>query len=216
LLWQPLHNALLYPVANAGGGVKLTLVGLDGKDRWSLSLPALVDAAFSPDGSLLLVRTLTQFEVFKVGSTGSLFSWPESDAAALPWWAPDSNRLVVLDHSGLTLVDVHRRVTETLLTFEASGSSSPAAVNSTQWHPATTNPWDMSGGQIVFAASKGDTWRQVGKTTTLPAPSTGDHGLYVVALQGDTPGVPDLIDSGNDSLPTWSYSDPSTTFLIEA
>jgi hypothetical protein len=216
LLWQPLHNALLYPGANAAGGVKLTLVGLDGKDRWSLSLPSLVDAAFSPDGSLLLVRTLTQFEVFTVGSTTSLLSWSESDAAALPWWAPDSNRLVVLDHSVLTLVDIHRRVTETLLTFQANGGSSPAAVTSTQWHPATTDPWDMVGGQIVFAASKGDTWRQVGKTTTLPAPSTGDHGLYVVALQGDTPGVPELIDSGTDSLPSWSYPDPSTTFLIAA
>jgi hypothetical protein len=215
LLWQPLHSALLYPAAYAAGGVRLTLAGLDGKVRWSLSVPALVDAAFSPDGSLLLVRTPTEFEVFKVGNTNELFSWSESDAAALPWWAPDSNRLVVLDHSGLILVDIHKRFTVALLTFQASGGSPPAAVTSTQWHPATTDPWEMSGDQIVFAARKGDTWRQGGKTT-LPASGAGDHGLYVVALQGDTPGLPELIDSGNDILPTWSYPDPSTTFLIEA
>jgi hypothetical protein len=214
LLWQPRHNALLYPAANTAGGVRLTLVGLDGKARWSLSVPALVDAAFSPDGSLLLVRTLTEFEVLKVGNTAGLFSWPESDAAALPWWAPDSNRLVVLDHSGLTLVDIYRRLSGVLLAFQTTGGSTPAAVTSTQWHPATTDPWDMSGDQIVFAATKGDTWRPGGKAT-LPAPGAGDHGLYVVALQGDTPGLPELIDSGNDSLPSWSYPDPSTTFLIE-
>jgi hypothetical protein len=216
LLWQPLHNALLYPAASAAGGVKLTLVGLDGKVRWSLSLPALVDAAFSPDGSLLLVRTPTQSEVFKVGNTAPLFGWSESDTAALPWWAPDSNRLLVLDHSGLTLVDIHKRIMETILTFQqAAGGSPPATVTSTEWHPATTDPWAASGAEIVFAASKGDTWRPGGKTA-LPAPRAGDHGLYVVALQGDTPGLPELIDSGNDNLPTWSYPDPSTTFFIEA
>jgi hypothetical protein len=215
LLWQPLHNALLYPAASAGGGVTLSLIGLDGKVRWSLSLPALVDAAFSPDGSLLLVRTPTQFEVFKVGNTASIFSWSQSDQTALPWWAPDSNRLLVLDHSGLTLVDIHKHVMETLLTVQAADGSSPAPVTSTEWHPATTDPWATGGDQIVFAASKGDSWRTGGKAT-LPAPTAGDHGLYVVALQGDTPGLPALIDSGNDSLPTWSYPDPSTTFLIEA
>jgi hypothetical protein len=215
LLWQPLHNALLYPAANATGGVKLTLVGLDGTVRWSLSLPALVDAAFSPDGSLLLVRTPAQFEVFKVGNTASLFSWSESDTAAVPWWAADSNRLVVLDHLGLTLADIHKRFMETLLTFQAAGGSPTGTVTSTEWHPATADPWATTGEEIVFAASKGDTWRTGGKTR-LPAPSAGDHGLYVVALPGDTPGLPELIDSSNDSLPTWSYPDPSTTFFIEA
>jgi hypothetical protein len=213
LLWQPLHNALLYPTSAAASGVRLMLVGLDGKLRWSLVVPELVDAAFSPDGSLLLVRTPTQFEVFAVGSSQPSFSWAESDASALPWWAPLGNRIVVLDHSGLTLVDSHTRLTETLLTFGAP--SALPAVTSTQWHPATTDPWSMNGSQIVFTASKGDTWRPSAKTT-LPAPSAGNHGLYVVGLQGDTPGLPDLIDSGNDSLPTWSYPDPSTTFLIEA
>jgi hypothetical protein len=215
-LWQPLHNALLYPAKDtATSGVTLTLVGLDGKARWSLPLPALLDAAFSPDGSRLLVRTPTQFEVFKVGGVSQLFSWPESDAAALPWWAPDSNRLVVLDHSGLSLVDIQKRSTQALLILRAAGNVPPASATSTQWHPATTDPWDASGGQIVFAAAKGDAWRQGGRTTTLPEPSSGDHGLYVATLQGDTLGPPELIDSGNDSLPTWSYPDPSTTFLIE-
>jgi hypothetical protein len=161
------------------------------------------------------VRTPAQFEVFKVGNTASLFSWPESDEAALPWWAPDSNRLVVLDRSGLIMVDIQKHQTKALVTFKSSGGSSPGAVTSTEWQPTTTDPWDTSGDQIVFAASKADSWRQGGKTT-LPAPSVGDRGLYVVALQGDTPGLPKLIDSGNDSLPTWSYPDPSTTFLIEA
>ena len=210
LLWQPGHSALLYPAAGGSGGVKLTLISLDGQVRWTLSIPELLDAAFSPDGSLLLVRTPSEFEVFTVGSSTGLFSWKESDPYALPWWAPDSNRLLVLDQSGITLVDVHGHVAKPLGALTETATPSDLAVRN-WWVPAASDPWSADGSQIVFAASRGDTW-QGGRA--LPVPHTGNHGLYVDSISGDRPAFPRLIDSGNDTLPTWSYPDPSTTFLI--
>ncbi|MGO8950601.1 MAG: hypothetical protein ACLQUY_23710 [Ktedonobacterales bacterium] len=211
LLWQPSHNALLYPAAGSAGGVRLVLVGLDGKVRWSLMVPSLLDAAFSPNGSLLLVQTPSEFEVFAVGSSKKLFSWNESDAYALPWWAPDSNRLLVLDQSGLTLVDVHRHLAEPLGAASETGAPSSQIVRN-WWEPATSDPWSADGSQIVFSGGRGETW----EGRALPAPKSSNRGLYVGSITGDTPGSPHLIDSGDDILPTWSYPDPSTTFLIGA
>jgi hypothetical protein len=211
VLWQPGHNALLYATANASGGASLDLIGLDGKSRWSLSLGEVLDADFSPDGSRLLVRTPTEFEVFAVESSQELYSWPESDVYAIPWWAPDSNRLVVLDQANLSLVNVSKHVEEHLGARLTSGSPDLTALKRQWWHPATNDPWSSDGSQLVFAASRDGIW----KGRQLPAP-TGESGLYVVSVQGDTLGDPTLIFSGDTTLPTWSYPDPSTAFLTGA
>jgi hypothetical protein len=211
LLWQPERNALLYPTASPSGGTRLVLVGLGGQVLWSLSVPALVDAAFSPDGSKLLVRTPTRFEVFSVGGSTALISWSESDPYALPWWAPDSNRLLVLDQSGVKLINVHRHTEEGLGTVAPPAASSSATRH--WWHPATTNPWSADGSQIVLAAGVGDTW--LGKK--FPSPRGNSRGLYVVSMSaGRAAGTPSLIDSGDDAVPAWSYADPSTSFLVGA
>jgi hypothetical protein len=211
LLWQPGHNALLYPTASPAGGTRLVLVGLGGQVRWSLSVPALLDVAFSPDGSRLLVRTSSQFEVFAIGRSTALFSWPENDPYAVPWWGPDSNRVLVFDQSGEKLIDVHRRAVTSL------GAAAPAGSESSSprhwWHPATSDPWSADGSRFVLAAGAGDTWQ--GKR--FPAPRGSSRGLYIVSLSSEgAASSPLLIDSGDDAAPAWSYADPSTTFLVGA
>ena len=211
LLWQPGHNELLYPTAAPAGGTRLVLVGLGGQVRWSLSVPDLIDAAFSPDGSRLLVRTASQFEVFQVGGSTALFSWSDSDPYAQPWWAPDGNRMLILDKSSVKLVNVAKHAETALGTAASTSAPSPPARQ--WWHPATSDPWSADGGRIVLAASAGDTW--LGKR--FPAPSGSSRGLYVVSLpRGGAAGSPLLIDSGDDAAPAWSYADPSTTFLVGA
>jgi hypothetical protein len=211
LLWQPGHNELLYPTASPTGGTRLVLVALGGQVRWSLSVPAFIDAAFSPDGSRLLVRTSSQFEVFQIGGSTALFSWPDSDPYAEPWWAPDGNRLLVLDQSGVKLVNIAKHAVTALGTAASTGAASPTARQ--WWHPATSDPWSADGSSIVLAAGTGDTW--LGKR--FPTPSGSSRGLYVVSLpHGEAAGSPLLIDSGDDAAPAWSYADPSTTFLVGA
>jgi hypothetical protein len=211
LLWQPGHNALLYPTASPAGGTRLVLVELGGQMRWSLSVPALLDAAFSPDGSKLLVRTPSQFEVFSIGGSTALYSWPENDPYAVAWWAPDSNRVLVFDQSSERLVNVHRRALTSLGTVAPGGLAPPSSRH--WWHPATSDPWSADGGRIVLVAGTGDTW--LGKR--FPAPRGSSRGLYVVSLSGDgAAGSPLLIDSGDAAAPAWSYADPSTTFLVGA
>jgi WD40-like Beta Propeller Repeat len=212
VLWQPGHNALLYVTVNTSSAVKLDLVGLDGKTRWSLSLAEVLDADFSPDGSRLLVRTPTQFAVFAVGSSKELFSWPESDPYALPWWSADSNRLVVMDQGGLTLVNVSQRLDKHLGGEPASASPDQSALEKQWWHPATNDPWSADGSQIVFTAGRGGVW----EGRQLPTPRGSDSGLYVVSVHGDKVGAPILIASGATTVPAWTYPDPSTAFLSGA
>ncbi len=212
LLWQPRNSAVLYPTAGDSGGTKLVLVGLDGKVHWSLQVPSLLDAAFSPSGSLLLVRTPSAFEVFSVGSSRPLFSWTESDPYAQPWWSPSSDQVLIEDRSGFTLLDIHRRLSEAVAAIHEAGGVGGQAVRN-WWVPSVSDPWSPDGGLIVFSASRGDTW---GKGKPLPAPQASSRGLYVLSVTGDTLGAPSLVDSAGDTLATWSYPDPSTTFLIGA
>ena len=211
LLWQPGHDALLYPTASPTGGTSLVLVGLGGQVRWTLPVPDLVDAAFSPDGSQLLVRTSSQFDVFAIGRSRALFSWPDSDPFAQPWWAPDNNRVLVLDQSGVYLVNVPKHAVTALGTTAPADTTLSPTRN--WWHPATSDPWSPDGSRIVLAAGGGDTW--LGKR--FPAPSGSSHGLYVVSISSEGgAGSPSIIDSGDDAAPAWSYADPSTTFLVGA
>lgn len=217
LLWQPHANALLYSASGAAGGIALTLVDTSGKAHIVATVPLLLDAAFSPDGSRLLVRTPDHFQLWALGASAPTFSWPEADPDAMPWWSPNGQYMLIQDATGWQVVDLtHQTVHSLLRSATAPGKSSPAdepPASRTDWRPASGSPWSADGTRIVFAAAAGDAWRG----TTLPAlPGGASAGLYVAPFASGSFGAASAIDGHADAAPSWSYLDPSATFLISA
>lgn len=209
ILWQPNHDALLYLVAGAQSAVGLKLLTLGGKTRTLGEVHGLLDLAFSPDGSRLLLRTTQSFAVWDVAHPGQpLVAWTEDDPAALPWWSPDGRRILVQDSSGWKLVDIARKSVRTLVTLPGAKPTDISGV--TSWSPAAGSPWSPDGARFVFTGSVQETWQ--GKP--LPAPHNSATGMYVADPASNA--APTLIDSGADFSPQWSYLDPSTVFLVLA
>ncbi|MGH2517057.1 MAG: hypothetical protein ACRDHP_15515, partial [Ktedonobacterales bacterium] len=210
VLWQPHANALLYDAPAQSGGVALILRDLNGSSRTLATVPALLDAAFSPDGTLLLVRTPSEFQVYRVQNPGApRFTWPESDPLALPWWSPDSHTILVQDSTGWQQVNITSATVHPVLVYSQPGAAAALGAD-TAWHPAATSPYSPDGSQVVFAAPSGSAWRGA----QLTQPNKSSVGLYVASYQNDNPAQPALIDSGADYAPGWSYLDPSTAFLV--
>ena len=209
ILWQPNHDALLYLVAGAQSAVGLKLLTLGGQTRTLGEVHGLLDLAFSPDGSRLLLRTTEGFSVWDMAHPGQpLVAWTEDDPAALPWWSPDGRRILVQDSGGWKLVDIAKKSVRTLVTMPGASPTDISSV--TGWSPAAGSPWSPSGDRFVFAGSVRETWQ--GKP--LPAPHNSAVGLYVADSASNA--APTLIDSGADYSPQWSYLDPSTVFLVLA
>ena len=209
LLWQPHHDALLYLQAGAQSAVGLKLLTLSGTTRTLGEVSGLLDLSFSPDGSRLLLRTTQGFMVWSVAQPGKPeFAWTESDPAAMPWWSPAGERILVQDSSGWWLVGIASRTVRALLTFPGVGPTDISHV--AYWHPAAGSPWNGVGDRFVFVASTQARWQ--GKP--LPAPHVSTTGLYVADPSSGA--RPVLIDSGADRSPQWSYLDPSTAFLVMA
>jgi dipeptidyl aminopeptidase/acylaminoacyl peptidase len=209
VLWQPGHDALLYALA-APTGVTLDLRSLSGSVREVVTLPAVLDYAFAPDGSLLLVREPTRFSLWSVSQPGQpLWTWPETDPLALPSWSPDGHQVLVQNGAGLQLADLRTKTVHALLTYEQSQMQAPPDAH-TDWHPAAGSPWATDGHALVFAAATGASWQG----RPLPQPHGATSGLYVVSITSGTVGRPVLVDSGDDRAPSWSFLDPSTAFLM--
>ncbi len=207
ILWQPGHNVLLYATAAPAQGVALRLLDLNNnQSHTALTLSGLLDVAFSPDGSLLLTHTISGVTAWRLTATGTqkLYSIAETNPLALAWWSPDGRWLLLQDTSGLALTDAQTGAVYARLRYaSALGEPSPSAL----WRPGAVSPWSPDGSQFVFVSQRGATWQ--GKL--LPAPTTGNIGLYVVSASGS---APTLIDSNDDTQPGWSYPDPATTFLM--
>ncbi len=209
LLWQPQHDALLYLASGAQSKAAIELLPLGGKPQSLGEVSGLLDLSFSPDGSRLLLRTTQGFAVWNVAQPGkAVFSWTEADPAALPWWSPAGGRILMQASDGWRLVDIARRSISPLITFPGATATDIAKAGS--WHPAAGSPWDTTGNRFVFVGTSTALWQ--GKTLTAPHAST--TGLYVADLASGN--APTLIDSGVDRMPTWSYLDPSTAFLVMA
>ncbi|HLY29578.1 MAG TPA: hypothetical protein VKQ36_00995 [Ktedonobacterales bacterium] len=208
ILWQPGHNALLFATANnSADSVTLRLLELsDNQSHAVVTLTGLLDVAFSPDGTLLLTHTASGLTTWRLTATGAqrLYTLAETDPLALAWWSPNERWLLLQDSTGMTLADAHTGAIHARLRYAtALREPTPAAF----WRPGATSPWSPDGSQIVFVSQRGATWQ--GKT--LPIPAKGAVGLYVATPSGGTPA---LIDSNADTMPGWSYPDPSTTFLM--
>jgi hypothetical protein len=211
VLWQPGRDALLYPTGTTEN-VTLTLKDLAGGTRTVVSGTGLLDAAFSPDGSLLLTRDPHGFAVWDVAKAGpARFSWPDGDPLAVAYWSPRGRCVLVQDTSGSQLVNLAAQSVTPLLVY-GSEVNAHATRPPRWWHPSTGSPWSADGTAIVFAAASGDRWGG----SPLPASGGGQMaGLYVGAIAGDGKvGAARLIEAGNDLAPSWSYADPSTVPLL--
>jgi hypothetical protein len=203
VLWRPRTDDLLYATAAENNTVQLTLRSGNGAARPLGTVTGMLDACFSPDGSWLLVRTTEHFTVWDVRSPGAVrYDWTNSDQTAIPYWSPDSKRLLVFDAAGATLVDLDRKVTTHVLTF---AQPYQAREGTPHWRPAPSSPWSPDGASVAFMAAEGDSWNGAKITTA---------GLYVASVGASGAGNGRLIDSGADEAPLWSYLDPSASFLL--
>jgi hypothetical protein len=209
LLWQPHHDALLYIASGANVSSSLELVTLSGAKRTLGQVTDLLDLAFSPDGSRMLLRTKQQFTIWSVAHPGqAAYSWDEADPAALPWWSPAGGRILVQESVRWRLVDIAARRVTTLISFP--GASLANISDITGWHPAAGSPWNGAGDRFVFVAPSRARW--LGKA--LSTSGNGAIGLYVANPSNSD--APKKIENGPGRAPTWSYLDPSTAFLVMA
>lgn len=208
ILWQPKRQAVLYAKA-APSGVSLVLKDLNDAHETVVGTSALIlDYAFSPDGSRLLVEAPDMLEVWDVTRPGPpLVTWPERDPYVLAWWAHDGKTILVQDETGWSLADIRSGSEMSLVSYATPVTSLPSGAIAS-WHPAAGSPWSADGSRFVFVSGPAQ-WRD----GPLAAPVTGSVGLYVADPWSSTM-KPRLIDSGADVDPSWSYADPSTTFLV--
>jgi hypothetical protein len=209
LLWQPRHQALLFAAADGNGGVRLVLADLAGDTRVIGQAPAVLDYAFSPDGTEVLVQTPDAFAIWRVGGGAGqtpVYTWAESDPPALAWWSPNGRYVLVRDRAGIALADVRERTERALLGAPALAIGTGTAGAPSSWRPLVSSPWSPDSSRIVFADAGTGTWEG------RPLPTAhGGGGLYVARVSGHGP--PRLIDAGADSSPSWSTLDPGAAFL---
>jgi hypothetical protein len=207
LLWRPRHDELLYASA-ANTGTQLVLSSLTGRKLSTLPLAGVLDYAFSPDGSMLLVQTSDGFTVWPLGAAGfghaPLDTWPEADVTVLAWWSPTSRAVLVRDQAGYGLATI---ATRQLIRLVQAGDAAGLPATAASWRPLTGSPWDASGDAFVFRDTGGGNWLGA----TLPQPR-GVAGLYVGSTAHPSQ-QPVLIDSGDDSAPSWSYQAPDASWL---
>jgi hypothetical protein len=203
VLWRPRTDGLLYTTAAENNAVQLILRSGNGATRSLGAATGLLDACFSPDGAWLLVRTTERFTVWDIRSPGNArYEWANSDQTAIPYWSPDSQRLLVFDASGATLVDLEKKTTTRVLAYMQLYQ---ARQGMPHWRPAPGSPWSPDGGSVAVMAAAGDSWNGTQLTTA---------GLFVASVGASGAGNARLIDSGANEAPLWSYLDPSASFLL--
>ncbi|HEU5342771.1 MAG TPA: hypothetical protein VFU60_00350 [Ktedonobacterales bacterium] len=210
LLWQPGHNALVYP-SHGQNGVALNLLDLTTHKSRTLTVAmTLRDAAFSPDGALLLLDQSSYFSVISANGQSAHITIPKSDPLTQAFWSPDGRWLLLEDRSGARLIRTSDwRVAGTLA--YASPLAGPTLSDTTLWRPAASSPWSGDSAAFTFASGPA-TWQG----RSLPTPASGATvGLYTQQVSdNEASGAPTLIASGAISAPGWSYPDPSTTLLM--
>lgn len=218
ILWQPGHDALLYPTAMPDGvSVRLTLLNLVSSTSQEITgahdvatVSGLRDMAFSPDGALLLLATPTGYTIWPMGGQTPRAVIAESDPLAQAYWSPDGRWLLIEDHSGARLIHTRDWSVAGTLAY-ASPLAEPTLSDTTLWRPSASSPWSGDSAAFTFASGPA-TWQG----SPLPTPASGATvGLYTVSTTALSD-APTQIASGAISAPGWSYPDPSTTLLMAA
>lgn len=221
ILWQPEHNAILYATqpttpSQSAGSTTIALVLQSptalAQARTLTTVDGVLDIAFSPDGTHLLIHTTQSIlDSDSVGGHPDAV-WPESDPAAQVWSSPDGREVLIQDNQGLRLGSVATGMLTTLLTYATPlDDTLPQAP---LWTPTDASPWSADGSRFVFVAASSATWQ--GHPLSQTSAPGGGVGLYAVALTNGTPGSPTLLTSGAVAAPSWSYLDSSATFLQPA
>src|SRR6185312_5854354 len=96
------------------------------------------------------------------------YEWANTDQAAIPYWSPDSKRLLVFDAAGATLVDLEKKTTSRALDYAQLYQTRQGAPH---WRPAPGSPWSPDGGSVAIMAAAGDSWNGARLT----------EGLYVAS-----------------------------------
>ncbi len=223
-LWQPGADRLLYATAGASPDeTTLLLSDTSGHSQPLLTVARLQQYAWSPDGRLLLVQTLSASNTYQVyNAQGTLqFSWDDASERSLPFWSPDSRMLLVLAPDGLTLVNVAARSPVTLL---RGSIPLPAALTSEAQapflRPAVNSPWKSDSSAFLFTNDGQGVWAAQPGQALVAHPGAG-AGLYSSVLGSSTqagnssaPRFPTLLDWGEHQGVSWSTLDPNCAFLI--
>ncbi|HEX8983307.1 MAG TPA: hypothetical protein VF792_11085 [Ktedonobacterales bacterium] len=211
ILWRPGHDALVYFTAGDNGATTLNLLDLATHQSQPITyMSGLRDAAFSPDGSLLLTAGPTGYLIWPIDGPAPRAVIPESDPLAQAYWSPDNRWLLVEDHTSVRLIRTSDWSVQGTLTY-AAPLPQPQVNDTTLWRPAASSPWSADSSAFTFASGAA-AWQ--GQRLLAP-PSGAVAGLYVERVdQNTTQGAPTLIASGNISAPGWSAPDPSTTLLM--
>jgi hypothetical protein len=233
LLWQPAHAQplLLYaalstsysplaphiPSTSKGTStppIDLLLRNAQGQTS-SIAQCACTQFAWSPDGNAILYEagesgtSDSTYTIYSLSSHAS-FSFT-SEYGGLPYWSPDSRFLLLDGTHSLTLITLANRQQQVLLIDTLVERKKPPAVlpgANAFLQPLSNNIWSADSRRFLLLTRGRLYWNGV--------KLNGGNGLYTATIDdnGHVQGAPQLIDSGNDSQPGWSYEDPNTSFLF--
>ena len=218
VLWQPQHAQplLLYakatPTKQATGQfsetaliIQLVLRLPNGQEK-TLAMCDCTQFAWSPDGNTVLYSTGQKDMLINV-TTGSTFSFAvEGDS--VPYWSPNSKFLLLDGSHTLQIVDVTEHQQRILLSDGATPDESTivAGVNALL-QPVPNSLWASDSEHFIFLTRDRLDWQgQMLRT---------GKGLYTgtIDAHGQPQGIPDVVDTDNDTQVGWSYQDANTSFL---
>jgi hypothetical protein len=210
VLWQPAHAqpALLYATAARGGLLQLVLRAAGGQIQILTSCQCF-QFAWSPDGNHILYSDPAGYTILNL-TDGSRFSF-QAEHAAVPYWAPDSQALLLDGLHTLTLLHLADRRARVLLSDGQAPQLTDAPLPNLAafLQPVANSLWNSDGQRFVWVTRGRTLWQ--GQQL-----ATGD-GLYTITLDahGQPRGGPLLVDRGRqDSQPAWSYAQAETSFLF--
>jgi hypothetical protein len=209
LEWRPLHGDILYATAASGASaVTLMVTDLTGHATPVATVPDLEDYSWSPDGSLILIRTALGFQIV-TASGAQVLAWQEVDTAAVAWWSPDSHYVMMQDLTSLKLARVASRDVKTLAMWPLIYAPVTLPKSASAWHVVPGSPWSATGDRFALVAP-GGVWQGGAQLATGKGQGTG---VYIISAGNLSSAAPHLIDWGQHIALSWSTPDPNTQLV---